>query len=292
LRTSRPLIRRASLLAIACALALAAPAGAQVPVPPLRARVTDLAQLLPPDRAQRLEATLARFEQETGHQLAVLTIPTTDGEAIESYGIRVADAWKLGQKDTDTGLILIVARDDRRARIEVGYGLEGVVPDIVAKRIIEDELVPRFRAGDFPGGIEAATGALVRAARGEVLPERPRAQPRSGGIEPLPLVLFTAFFASALWMPFRGGKKRPVGALLGGLTAGGVTWVMLRLVPWALAALALGVLFGWIGPGASGGGRRRGGPVVWGGGGGFGHGGGGFGGGGGGFGGGGASGSW
>ena len=262
---------RAALVAIALAIAIAA--RAEVPVPPLRARVTDLADLLPSDRAQQLKAKLARFEAETGHQIAVLTIPTTGGEPIESYSIRVADAWKLGQKDTDTGLLLVVARDDRRARIEVGYGLEGVVPDVVGKRIIENELVPRFRAGDFPGGIDAAIDSLMRAARGEVLPAVPRARPQSGALDPLPVVLFTALFASALWMPFRGGKQRALGALLGGLTAGGVTWMLLRLAPWAGAALALGFLFGWIGPGAPGGARRRGGPVVWGGGGGFGGGG-------------------
>jgi uncharacterized protein len=264
-------------------------------VPPLRARVTDLADLLPADREQRLEATLARHEEATGNQIAVLTVETTDGEPIEQFALRVAEAWKLGREGVDDGVLLVVAERDRAARIEVGYGLEGAIPDAVAKRVIEDVMIPRFRGGDFPGGIDAAAEALVGAARGEALPPPPqRSRSRRGPTDPLGLVFFVALFTSMLWLPFRGGKRRTLGALLGGLTAAGVTWLFLRIAFWSAVAFGLGVLFGWMGPGA-GGRRGRGGWMGgfpsgggWSGGGG----GGGWGGGGGGFGGGGASGRW
>lgn len=265
-------------------------------MPTLRARVNDLAGMLPAERAKSLEQTLARYEQETGHQLAVLTVPSLDGEPIEPFALRVAERWKLGRADADDGALLVIARDERRARIEVGYGLEGAIPDAIAKRVIDEILVPQFRAGDYAGGVDAAMAALMKAARGESIgpPARPRAEQ---GPDALPLVLFISLFTSVLWMPFRGGRLRPLGALLGGATAAGVTWLFLRVALWSAVAFALGFAFGWIGPGA---GRRggRGGPVVWGPGGGWSGGGwgrgggGGFGGGGGGFGGGGASGSW
>jgi uncharacterized protein len=269
-------------------------------VPALHARVTDLANLLLPDQERALDAKLARFEAETSNQIAVLTVPSLEGEPIESFSMRVAEAWKLGRKGADNGLLLVIAAQDHAARVEVGYGLEGVVPDVVAKRVIEDVMFPRFRAGDFAGGIDAAVDALMRAARGEVVPiERRPARPRGSGTDPIPLLLFVSMFSSMLWLPFRGGRLRPIGALLGGVVSGGVVWLLLRALGWAAAAFALGTLFGWIGPGRGGLGGRRG-PIFWGGlpggrggfgGGGFG-GGGGFSGGGGGFGGGGASGRW
>jgi uncharacterized protein len=266
---------------------------AEIPVPPLRARVTDLAGLLPPDRARRLEATLARHEEATGNQIAVLTVPTTGGEPIEAFALRVVDAWKLGREGVDDGVLVVVADQDRAARIEVGYGLEGAIPDAIAKRVIEDVMIPRFRGGDFAGGIEAGVDAITKAARGEALPPPPRRSPRGGGGgDPLGLVFFAALLSSVLWLPFRGGKRRPLGALLGGLTAAGVTWLFLRVAFWSALAFGLGLLFGWMGP--SGGGGRRG--RSWGGGGfgggGWSGGGGGWSGGGGGFGGGGASGRW
>ena len=115
-------------------------------VPPLRGRVNDYAGVMGQEQARSLETRLAQFEQETGHQVAVLTIPTLDGEDIEGFGIRVAEAWKIGKKGFDNGVILIVAIKDRRLRLEVGYGLEGVLPDALAKQIISDYIVPQFRA--------------------------------------------------------------------------------------------------------------------------------------------------
>jgi hypothetical protein len=125
----------ASLVALAAATAGLLPAGiahAELPVPPLRGRVNDLAGTLDPDVAARLEGRLADFERETTHQIAVLTIPSLEGEPIEPFALRVAEAWRLGQAGVDNGILLVVAPRDRRARIEVGYGLEGVVPDAIA----------------------------------------------------------------------------------------------------------------------------------------------------------------
>src|SRR5215510_10333393 len=132
-----------ALLAPTLSLALA------LDVPPLRGRVNDYAGLIPTDKARALEERLASFEAETGHQIAVLTIPSLEGDSLEDFSIRVADAWKIGKKGFDNGAILLIARDDRRLRIEVGYGLEGVMPDAIASRIIREVITPRFRSGDF-----------------------------------------------------------------------------------------------------------------------------------------------
>jgi uncharacterized protein len=266
-----------------------------VAVPELTARVNDLAGMLSPVRRDALEQRLAAYEQETAHQLVVLTIESLEGEAIEAYSMRVVERWELGQEKFDNGLLLLVARADRRVRIEVGYGLEGVVPDAVAARIIRERIVPRFRAGDMEGGIESGVDALMAAGRGEVfeVPRAPSSQPGGG---PLMMVLMISVACGALFGGAFRRTARPVGSLLAGGTAGFVSFLLLSSLGWGLAAFALGAAFGFIGPmggvGYPGGlGRHRGGY----GGGGFGgggFGGGGFGGGGGGFGGGGASGSW
>ncbi len=271
-------------------------------MPALHAHVTDLAGVLPAERVQRLEQVLTQFETETSHQIAVLTVPTTDGEPIEAFALRVAESWKLGRKGADNGILLIVATRDRKARIEVGYGLEGAVPDIVGKRVISDVMAPRFRADDMPGGIDAAADALMRAARGEQIAfaEQPGRDAGSQQTDPVGFVLFASIIASILWGQFRGGKSRPVSAVLGGVTAGGFVLLALKVAGWAALAFALATLFGWIGPAMSGGANRRGrigsgggfGSSGGFGGGGFSGGGGGFSGGGGSFGGGGASGSW
>ena len=217
----------------------------------------------------------------------VLTVPTIEGEPIETFVLRVAETWKPGHKGLDNGLLLVIASQDRQARIEVGYGLEGAVPDVIAKRVLEDVMFPRFRAGDPAGGIEAAVAALISAARGEEIPQAMRPRPRSDlpGGDPLSLVFFAALVASLMWMPFRGGSRRSLGAMLGGLTASGIVFLVLQALGWAALAFVLGTLFGWIGPAPPGARRRSGfgwGPGY----------GGWSGGGGGGFGGGGASGRW
>jgi uncharacterized protein len=270
----------------------------------LRARVNDLAGLLPPERRAALEDRLARYEDESSHQIVLLTVPSLEGEPIEDFSIRVADAWKIGHKGLDNGIIVVIARDDHTARVEVGRGLEGVVPDVVASRILRNQMFPLFRAGRVPDGVDAGMDALMAAARGEEIPEAERPPRPAGHREnegPLGLIVMWALLGGFLAAPFRRSRLRPLGALFAGGVAGGLTYLVVASTFWAAIAAALGALFGWISPasaplrggrpgysGGFGGGFGGGGL----GGGGFGGGGGGFGGGGGGFGGGGASGSW
>jgi uncharacterized protein len=147
-------------------------------VPPLRGRVNDYAGVMGQEQVRSLETQLAQFEQETGHQVAVLTIPTLDGEDIEGFSIRVAENWKIGKKGFDNGVILVVAVKDRRLRLEVGYGLEGVLPDAIAKQITSNYIVPRFRSQDYAGGIIAGIDAVLRVIKKEPLPEAAR---KTGG---------------------------------------------------------------------------------------------------------------
>src|SRR5208282_3781356 len=269
----------------ACALLITAFACADVPVPPLQHRVTDLTATLTADQAATLEQMLSEFEARKGAQIAVLIVPTTAPEEIEQYSIRVVDQWKLGRKGVDDGVLLLVAKDDHRVRIEVGYGLEGVLPDAGANRIVEEDIVPRFRSGDFYGGIAAGVDRITRVIDGEPLPP-PRAQPQSQfNFESLLLIGFILIFVV-------GGILR---AIFGRVLGSGIIATIAAVIAWFLAgtliaALVIGFIafiLGLIG-GARGG--WSGYPGGWSsGGGGF---GGGFSGGGGGFGGGGASGSW
>src|ERR671919_338623 len=154
-------------------------AWAQVAVPPLTARVTDLTGTLTREQQAGLERMLQEFEARKGSQLAVLLVPTTAPEAIEQFSLRVAEQWKVGRKKVDDGAILVVAKDDRAWRIEVGYGLEGVLNDATASRIIREVIVPRLREGDFYGGINAGLDRMMRLIDGEPLPE-PARQTSSG----------------------------------------------------------------------------------------------------------------
>ena len=279
-------------------------------VPPLRGRVNDYAQLLPQDRARALEAQLEKFEQETGHQIAVLTIPSLKGDSLEDFSIRVAESWKIGKKGFDNGAILLVARDDRKLRIEVGYGLEGVMPDAIASRIIREVITPRFRSGDYAGGIEAGVESILKITRGEKLPERSR--PTGGPTASPAASLITILMITAMLALFIGmTRRRLLGGAVGGAASGLATSLFAAggLGTVVLPALIVGALLGAIGTAVGTGsagnqwvGRPRSRRGDWGGGvfpggfggGGFGGGGGngGFSGGGGGFGGGGASGSW
>ena len=262
----------------------------------LRARVTDLAGALPPADAARLEAKLAAFERETSHQIAVLVVPTTGGEAIEPFALRVAEQARLGQRGLDNGILLVVAIQDRRARVEVGYGLEGVVPDAIANRVIDAELAPRMRAGDPAGAVEAAVDALMRAARGEVVPEaqRARAPVAAPRVDPLSAIVFSAFAGSLLALPLRARRRRSLAGAVAAAASGGIAWWVLASLGAAGLAALLGGFLVAAGPPTRGFGRGGGFGFPGGLGGGFGRGGGGggFSGGGGGFGGGGASGSW
>jgi uncharacterized protein len=286
----------------AVALALSVVAGgvaAEVAVPPLRARVTDLTKTLSAAQVATLERELADLEARKGSQLAVLLVPTTKPETIEQYGIRVADQWKLGRKGVDDGAILIVAKDDRELRIEVGYGLEGVIPDATAKRVVSEVIVPFFKQGDFYGGIHAGITRLTRLIDGEPLPPP---QARDVSWEGLQSLLPVAFVAVVIGAGFLGALfGRLIGAGVAAVIVGVIAWITVGSLFATLIATILVFLFALVigGSGGRGGSTGRsggryvgyGGPGGWSGGYG-GGGGGGFGGGGGGFGGGGASGKW
>ena len=159
---------KAALLTLALLLAGHAPAAhAQIPLPQFEARVTDLTGTLTAAQQSALEEKLAAFEARKGAQIAVLILPTTEPEDIAQFGIRLAEAWKLGRAAPDDGAILIVAKDDRAMRIEVGHGLEGALTDITSSRIINDTIAPLFKQGDFYGGINAGLDQMIRVIDGE-----------------------------------------------------------------------------------------------------------------------------
>jgi uncharacterized protein len=149
---------------------LATVSAAALEVPYLSGRVNDLAGLLNDAAEQRLEQKLAEIERSTGAQVVVLTLPSLEGENLEEYSHRVASTWQLGQKGQDNGVLFLIARDDRKMRLEVGYGLEAVLPDLASRRILDHVVRPRFRAGDFAGGIEAGVEAIAKSLKGESLP--------------------------------------------------------------------------------------------------------------------------
>jgi uncharacterized protein len=277
-------------------LLLALPAWAQVAVPPLKGRVTDLTGTLKPEQLASLEQMLRSFEERKGSQIAVLMVRTTAPETIEQYALRVAEQWQVGRKKVDDGVVLVIAKDDRTVRIEVGYGLEGVLNDATASRIIREVIVPRFREGDFYGGIGAAVDRMIRVIDGEPLPEpRPGPQVEGGTLQMLPVLFILALVGGAI-------LRRALGRVFGSLATGGavgfVAWLLVGTLAIALIAAVLAFLFtlvGGLGTGRRYYGGLPGGYGGWGGGG-FGGGGsgggGGFSGGGGSFGGGGASGRW
>lgn len=261
---------------------------AEVAVPPLKARVTDLTGTLRPAQQAALEQTLQAFEEKKGSQIAVLIVPTTQPEPIEQYAIRVAESWKLGRKGVDDGVLLLVAKNDRKLRIEVGYGLEGAIPDVVAKRIISEIISPRFKQGDYYGGVSAGVERIIKAVEGEPLPEKKKSSGSKGRKPPISSDWLGLAFVAAV---FIGGVLGTLfGQFIGGLVAGSVA----ALIAWLLfassmVALGIGVfvfIFTLIGRRSGGGGWASGGG-GWSGGD-----SGGFSGGGGDFGGGGASGDW
>jgi uncharacterized protein len=271
------------------------------PVPKLEARVTDLTGTLTAEQQASLEEKLAAFEARKGAQVAVLIVPTTQPEEIEQYSIRAVEQWKLGRKGTDDGALLLVAKNDRRLRIEVGYGLEGVLPDATANRITDETIAPLFKQGDFFGGINAGVEQITKIIDGEPLPEpdqrwRGNERGTSGLLGALPFLIIGALIASTILRSLFG---RTAGSFLTGGGVGLLAFVLSKLLGIAVVAGIIAFifsLFGGMGRGSSWSSHPRHG--GWGGGfggfggGGGGLGGGGFGGGGGSFGGGGASGSW
>lgn len=153
----------------------------QAQIPALQERVTDTTASIDAETLQHLTQTLAALEQRKGAQIAVLMVPSLDGEAIESYAQRAFEQWKLGRSGVDDGILFVIAKDDRRLRIEVGYGLEGAVTDLQAGRIIREQVAPRFQQGDFAGGVAAGVDSLVKLVDGEELPPPPAASQASSG---------------------------------------------------------------------------------------------------------------
>jgi uncharacterized protein len=286
-------------LALIALLLSASLSVAEVAVPPLQSRVTDLAGTLSAGEVVQLEQKLAAFEAKKGSQIAVLIVLTTQSETIEQYSIRVVDAWKLGRKRIDDGVLLIIAKQDRAVRIEVGYGLEGVLPDAIAKRIVDEIIVPKFKQGDFAGGINAGVERMMAVIAGEPLPP-PQIRPGTGGSARAGAVLdniipiFIGFIVLGKILQSLFGRF--IGASVMSVAVGFLGWVVFSSIIFAIIIAVFSFFLSLFGN--AGGGITRGGPGSWpsggfggGRGGGFG-GGGGFSGGGGGFGGGGASGRW
>jgi uncharacterized protein len=231
-------VARAPLVALLLCWAFAA--AADVAVPPLSGRVVDQTGTLSAGDISSLTQTLKDLETRKGSQVAVLIVPTTEPESIEQYSIRVAEAWKIGRKKIDDGALLLVAKNDRKLRIEVGYGLEGALNDATAKRIIDEIITPRFRSGDFAGGISAGVDRIIRVIDGEKLPapvSAPSQQmsfPGISDVNPGFALFGTIFLAGIL--------RTILGRLLGAAATGGVVGVM----AWFVAGSLAGSLFAGI----------------------------------------------
>ncbi|NEX94923.1 YgcG family protein [Caulobacter sp. 17J65-9] len=257
---------RTTALAFVAVLAFASGAQAEPKFPPLTGRVVDQANILPPETEAALDQKLAALEQATTDQMVVVTVPSLQDYEIEDYGYQLGRHWQIGQKGADNGVLLIVAPNERKVRLEVGYGLEPVLTDALSSVIIQQKILPRFRDGDYPGGVVAGTDAVIQQltldpaeaqARAKEAAEEMKAKPARIEPEAIIFIAFVAFLIlSSVFRALGFGRRRP------GRDSG-----LLPIILWSLLS--------------SGGGRGGGG-----------GGGGGFSGGGGSFGGGGASGGW
>src|ERR1700730_9467999 len=223
---------RASFLALLLCWAFAA--FADVAVPPLVGRVVDQTGTLSSTEIASLNQTLRDFEARKGSQVAVLIVPTTDPESIEQYSIRVAEAWKIGRKKIDDGALLIIAKNDRHLRIEVGYGLEGALTDVTTKRIIDEDITPKFKSGDFAGGVSAGINRMIRVIDGENLPAPEPAHWQSPGmfnsIDAVnPFSIFVIIIMGTI-------LRAALGRLIGAVVTGGVVCVLGWFIAGSLAA--------------------------------------------------------
>jgi uncharacterized protein len=230
---------RAILLALL--LGWVFPALADVAVPQLTGRVVDQTGTLSGDDIASLTQTLKSLETRKGSQIAVLIVPTTQPETIEQFSIRAAEAWKIGRKKIDDGALLVIAKNDRHLRIEVGYGLEGALTDVTTKRIIDEDITPKFKNGDFAGGVRAGVNRMIRVIDGEPLPApEPEHWKPAAAFDPS--VLFNPFLIIPVLL-FGGLMRKLLGRLLGSAAAGGlvtlVAWVMFGSL---LAAVLVGVI--------------------------------------------------
>ena len=264
-------------------------------VPPLTGRVVDLARVLSGQETEQLSDQLKTHEEKTGNQVAVLILPSLEGEPVEAYSHRVATTWKLGQKGTDNGVLLLVALKERKLRIEVGYGLEGTLTDLRSARIIRHEIVPRFKVGDIPGGVRAGTEAILKTIDGtyqaaDDTPQRPA--PESSALQYVVIGIIVGFLAGLILSQGLRRARALLGAVLSFMVAQAAS------IAWGMAAAGVTAVLLWLVLSAAGGRQRRRRADDWSwyssGGGGWSGGSsdGGFGGGGGDFGGGGASGDW
>ena len=240
-------ISRAKALLLALFLCWTQAAFAEVavpPTPPATARVIDLTNTLSGDDISAQSRRLLDFQRRKGSQIAVLIVPTTQPETIEQYSIRVAESWKIGRKKIDDGALLVVAKNDRKLRIEVGYGLEGALTDVTARRIIDETIAPRFKAGDFSGGIAAGITRMIGVIEGEPLPApKPEA---SHGTDSWWLIFLNPFNPFTLIAIFGTGalSRRLLGRLGGSIATGGIfgagVWYLLGSL--GAAALAGGII--------------------------------------------------
>lgn len=236
-------------IVLACLLgcvSLACVAQSTAAIPAFDSPVVDTTSTLDAATRQQLEQQALALQQRKGSQLQVLVIPSTAPETIEQYAVRAFESFKLGRKGVDDGLLLVVAKDDRKVRIEVGYGLEGAIPDITAGRVIQEYMVPKFRQGDYAGGIVDATAQLVKLVDGEPLPEPVASHPTgpdSGGDFGAALA---AAFVVAMFVRGFFGKRTSAGVrgLLTGAAAGGAAWFVSALLPAALFGGFLGLVIG------------------------------------------------
>lgn len=244
------------------------PALADVAVPPLVGRVVDQTGTLSATDADALQQKIRAFEARKGSQIAVLIVPTTAPESIEQYSIGVAQVWKIGRRQFDDGVLLVIAKNDHHLRIEVGYGLEGALTDVTSKRIIDEIITPKFRSGDFAGGISAGVDRIMRVIEGEKLPAPVQVQPASPqGLQPTwllehvnplnPFVIFAVFVMGAI---LRGTLGRLMGSVVTGGLVAVLTWFFIGLIsiaiPVGLIVFVIALFVDFSGPAA--GGRRRG----------------------------------
>src|ERR1700712_5367461 len=211
-----------------------APALANVAVTPLGGRVVDQTGTLSRGDVDALNQALRSFEARKGSQIAVLIVPSTDGEAIEQFSLRVAETWKIGRKKIDDGAVLVIAKNDRHLRVEVGYGLEGALTDVTAKRIIDEEITPKFKSGDFAGGVSAGVNRMIRVIDGEKLPAPEPPHWQNTGLFDVS-DMFNPFLLIPVFL-FGGVMRSMLGRLVGSVVSGGVVTLLAWFLFGSLAA--------------------------------------------------------
>jgi uncharacterized protein len=215
---------------------------AQVPIPPLTGHIVDLTHTLSQAQQKTIEEALAAFEVRKGSQLAVLLVPSTQPETVEQFALRVAEQWKVGRQKIDDGAILVVAKNDRAVRIEVGYGLEGALNDATCKRIIEEVITPSFRQQDFSAGIFAGVQRMMQTIETEALPA-PALAPATPSADMTWIIVAGALFGFILRILL---GRTPAAVVTAGLV-GTVTWLLLGVLSMALTAGAITFLTTWLG---------------------------------------------